>query len=113
MKIYNANKETPKNPRNNCLCDINTPCYFHIKKGKWYSKYTEEEIIPVMWSYAILPNTPTASFENMLVTLTQLGEQVFKQEFAKLSPDKQKEIFDEWQYTKKTIEQEVNNNASE
>jgi hypothetical protein len=60
-KTFNADEHTPKNPRNNCVCDGGMPCYYHIKKGAWFNKHDNEQINPLVWSYAILPCTLTAS----------------------------------------------------
>lgn len=111
MKIKNTNELVPSNPRNNCLCDTDAiqggiPCYYHVKKGLWFSKEDNEPINPKTWQYAILPWTQSASFENMLLTLVQFGLNTFKQEFNKLKPDKQKEIFDEWTLIKEKIKDE-------
>lgn len=103
MKTYNTNDKAPTNPRNNCICDSGIPCYYHVKKGAWYNKSNNEQIFPVVWSYALLPSTPTASFDNLFLVLCQFGENTFKQEFAKLAPDKQRELFDEWQFTKESL----------
>ena len=102
-KTFNASEHTPTNPRNNCLCDSGTPCYYHIKKQAWFSKYKDEQIFPTVWSYALLPSTPTASFENMLMVLCQFGVNTFKQEFSKMSPEKQEELNEEWQFTNKSL----------
>jgi len=102
--MYNTNEKVPTNPRNNCICDSGISCYYHVRDKVWYNK-DKKEIAPVVWQYAILPSTMTASFENILLVLVNFGDNTFKQDFNSLDADKQQELFDELMFTKGTIEE--------
>jgi len=103
MKTFNAKEFTPENKRNNCICDSGIPCYYHLEKGVWFNKHTNEEISPIVWSYAIIPVTQTATLENFLLTLIQFGDNTARQDFAQLEPDKQEDAYNELTWMTQTI----------